>query len=56
MHGIFYANGPAFKKGYKTSSFKNIHIYPVICKIFGLQIPENIDGKLDQLINILNVE
>jgi predicted AlkP superfamily pyrophosphatase or phosphodiesterase len=56
MHGIFYANGPAFKKGYKTSSFKNIHIYPVICKILGLQIPENIDGKLDQLINILNVE
>jgi len=56
MHGIFYANGPAFKKGYKTSSFKNIHIYPVICKILGLQIPDNIDGKLDQLINILKVD
>ena len=56
MHGIFYANGPAFNKGQTVPSFKNIHIYPIMCKILGLQIPENIDGKLDQLINILTVK
>ena len=56
MHGIFYANGPAFNKGQTVPSVKNIHIYPIMCKILGLQIPENIDGKLDNLINILNVD
>jgi predicted AlkP superfamily pyrophosphatase or phosphodiesterase len=56
MHGIFYANGPAFNKGQTVPSVKNIHIYPIMCKILGLQIPENIDGKLDQLSNILNIK
>jgi predicted AlkP superfamily pyrophosphatase or phosphodiesterase len=53
MHGIFYANGPIFKKGHKVPSVKNIHIYPLMCKILGLDIPNNIDGKLDQLEEIL---
>jgi len=53
MHGIFYANGPAFKKGHKIPSFKNIHIYPLMCKILGLKIPDGIDGQLEQLENIL---
>ncbi|NNG11180.1 MAG: alkaline phosphatase family protein [Arenibacter sp.] len=54
MHGIFYANGPAFKKGYEVSSVKNIHIYPLMCKILGLKIPNNIDGKLSEIENVLN--
>jgi len=54
MHGIFYANGPAFKKGMTIPSFKNIHIYPIMCEILGLDIPEDIDGRLDQLEDILN--
>lgn len=53
MHGIFYANGPDFKNGHRIPSFKNIHIYPIICKILGLDIPDNIDGKLEVLENIL---
>ena len=53
MHGIFYANGPAFKKGYEVPSVKNIHVYPIMCKILGLEIPDNIDGKLDQLQSVL---
>jgi len=53
MHGIFYANGPAFKKGHKIPSFKNIHIYPLMCKILGLNIPDDIDGQWDQLESIL---
>lgn len=53
MHGIFYANGPAFKKGYAIPSVKNIHIYPLMCKILGLKIPDNIDGKLNKLESVL---
>ena len=53
MHGIFYANGPAFKKRFLTPSIKNIHIYPLMCKILGLEIPENIDGNLNQIKSVL---
>ena len=53
MHGIFYANGPAFKKGYVVPSLKNIHIYPLMCKILGLEIPDTIDGKLNELESVL---
>jgi len=54
MHGIFYGNGPAFKKGFVVPSVKNIHIYPLICNILGIEIPENIDGKSDELESVLN--
>ncbi len=53
MHGIFYANGPQLKSGLKIKSFDNIHIYPLICEILGLPIPEKIDGKLEVLEHIL---
>lgn len=53
MHGIFYANGPAFKTGYTRSSFQNIDIYPIICDILGLDIPDNIDGDSSTLKDVL---
>ena len=53
MHGIFYAQGPQLKSGLEIKSFDNIHIYPLICKILGLPIPEAIDGKLEVLEKIL---
>lgn len=53
MHGIFYASGPAFKKGFTLSSVKNIHIYPLMCKILGLEIPTNIDGRLQETEAVL---
>ncbi len=53
MHGIFYANGPAFKNGYELPPLKNIHIYPLMCKVLGLDIPDNIDGKLNQVESVL---
>jgi predicted AlkP superfamily pyrophosphatase or phosphodiesterase len=53
MHGIFYANGPNIKKGFTIDSFKNIHIYPLMCKLLDLNIPNNIDGRLEQLETIL---
>tara|TARA_R110002073_G_scaffold123234_2_gene266883 strand:- start:68759 stop:70006 length:1248 start_codon:yes stop_codon:yes gene_type:complete len=53
MHGILYAKGPAFKEGYSFGSVKNIHIYPLVCKLLGLEIPTNIDGKLSEIQFVL---
>ncbi|MCG8326724.1 MAG: ectonucleotide pyrophosphatase/phosphodiesterase [Chitinophagales bacterium] len=53
MHAIFYANGPAFKKGMKIPSFENIHVYPMICEILGLPLPEKLDGQAEVLRPIL---
>ncbi|WP_282111545.1 ectonucleotide pyrophosphatase/phosphodiesterase [Maribacter stanieri] len=55
MHGIFYANGPAFKNGYKIPSIKNIHLYPLMCKILGLEIPKLIDGDINQIESVLKL-
>ena len=53
LWGIFYANGPMIKSGYQIEPFQNIHIYPLICQILGLPIPENIDGKPEVLAPVL---
>lgn len=49
MHGIFYAEGPAFKKNYKTGTLWNIDIYPLLCRIFNITPRKNIDGDLDRI-------
>ena len=53
MHGIFYAKGPALKSGKKIDSFENIHVYPLICQILDLPIPEVVDGKKEVLSTVL---
>lgn len=53
MHGIFYAQGPAFKTGYTRKSVKNIHIYPLVAKILNLKTPDNIDGNLEEIKDVL---
>jgi len=53
MHGIFYANGPAFKDDYEIPSIKNIHLYPLMCKILRLKIPKSIDGDINQIESVL---
>jgi len=53
MHAIFYARGPAFKPGMTIPSFRNVHVYPLICRILGLPVPPGIDGKEEVLQGIL---
>lgn len=53
MHGIFYANGPAFKKDFEIATFKSIHVYPLMCQLLGLEIPEFIDGDINQIKSVL---
>lgn len=53
MHGIFFARGPAIQQGRVVPSFKNIHVYPLMCRILGIGIPGDIDGKAEVLAPIL---
>ncbi len=59
MMVAFRAVGPDFKKGYEApftqgeqSSFRNIDLYPLICKLLGVK-PAPVDGKLERIQNIL---
>jgi hypothetical protein len=54
MQASFQAWGPAFKKGITIPAFENVHVYPMIANILGLQVNESqIDGKLKELKPIL---
>ncbi len=53
MHAIFFARGPAFKKGYRCGTLRNIDIYPMICRIFNVLPRQNIDGSLERIGFIL---
>ncbi len=46
MHAVFYAAGPAFKKGYRQPVFENVNIYPLIAHILNIK-PAKTDGDLD---------
>lgn len=51
MHTIFYAEGPAFKTGYTSSSFSNVEVYGIIAHVLGLDPAEN-DGNLSSISDI----
>lgn len=53
MKAIFYAWGPAFKENLEIAEFQNIHVYPMIAKILGLDVKHKIDGNLKVLKPIL---
>ncbi len=52
MGGIFYAAGPNFQSGLTVPAFENVHIYPLVAELFGIDPPQT-DGKLRVLKNIL---
>ena len=54
MRASFMAWGPAFKNGINIDGFENVHIYPLVAHLLGLNYDEkNIDGKLKVLMPIL---
>ena len=53
MQAIFVADGPAFKSGYSREIFDNIHIYPLLAHILGLEPYAEIDGDLDAVKDLL---
>ena len=47
MHGIFIAQGPAFRSGVELEAFENIHIYNLLCATLGLTpAPNDGDDRL----------
>jgi predicted AlkP superfamily pyrophosphatase or phosphodiesterase len=52
MHAIFYAAGPAFKKGYSFDQLNNVDIYNLICRILNITPAEN-DGNPDHIKKLL---
>ena len=53
MHGIFIADGPAFKDGYQTGTIWNIDVYSLLCKIFNITPSANTDSELERIEFIL---
>ncbi len=46
LEGIFIAHGPDIKKGYKIEGAKIYDIAPTILHLFGLPIPDDMDGRV----------
>lgn len=53
MQGIFYAVGPRIREGLRIAPFENIHVYPLVCELLGLDVPEEVEGKIEVLNPIL---
>jgi predicted AlkP superfamily pyrophosphatase or phosphodiesterase len=48
MHAIFYAEGPAFKRGFTTDTLYNVDIYNIVTGILGL-VPAQNDGNPERI-------
>lgn len=48
MRTSYYSIGPSFKKNYQIEGFENVHIYPLMCHLLGLE-PHPNNGSLDVL-------
>jgi len=53
MHAVFLARGPDLVSSRVIPSFENIHVYPLVMEILGLEVPDDIDGRLGVLEGIL---
>jgi alkaline phosphatase D len=52
MQAIFYAAGPNVRPGVTVAPFENIHVFPFVAKILGLQSPAGLDGREAVLASI----
>ncbi|KAL3875740.1 hypothetical protein ACJMK2_033661 [Sinanodonta woodiana] len=52
MKPIFYARGPDFKRNYLARPFNSIDLYPLMCKLLGIDPAPN-NGTLDNTADIL---
>lgn len=53
MQATFYAWGPAFKTAMKIPGFANVHVYPMIARLLGLNLECKVDGDIKVLEGIL---
>lgn len=43
MHGLFLANGPAFRQGLRVRAFESVHLYELFCRLLDI-VPAGNDG------------
>lgn len=53
MHGMFMAAGPGIRPGGEIAAFDNIHVYPFLARLLGVEPAGEIDGRLEILEAIL---
>jgi predicted AlkP superfamily pyrophosphatase or phosphodiesterase len=49
MNAIFYAAGPNVNPGRRIRAFQNVHVFPFVAKILGIQPPSRLDGSASVL-------
>ena len=54
MQTIFYARGPAFKKGVSMEGFKSVNVYPLLAHLLGVK-PRPNNGSLTVFKHVLKV-
>ncbi|XP_070556493.1 ectonucleotide pyrophosphatase/phosphodiesterase family member 7-like [Ptychodera flava] len=52
MFSVFYAKGPAFKRGYQADTIKNVDVYPLMCKLLGVH-PRPNNGSFARVQDML---
>lgn len=52
MRTVFVAAGPSFARGARVPAFRNVHVYPLLTRILGLEPAPN-DGSLDSVRAVL---
>lgn len=53
MQGIFLAMGPRIRAGLRIPAFENVHIYPLVTRLLGLEPNPESDGRAEVLAPIL---
>ncbi|WP_448550266.1 alkaline phosphatase family protein [Thalassotalea fusca] len=47
LHAIFIGYGPSFESGATVAGFQNIHITALLAHLIDVELPEEVDAKLD---------
>ncbi len=55
MHAIFYATGPAFRRGYLQPAFENVNLYSLLAHLLKIE-PAQTDGSLEPVRGMLKSE
>ena len=54
-YSVFFAHGPAFRKGFEMHSFNTVDLYPLMCKLLGIN-PLSNNGSLENVEMMLKAE
>jgi len=53
MYGVFIASGPDIEYNKTIDSVEIQDVFPLFCRLLGVNIPNNIDGKIDNIQRVL---